>query len=390
MTARVAWVYHFNDGDWLGGRNYFASLFSAIASQPTDDMRFVFVTGMKTVTSLPEQFPWLEVVRTSLVDRMRPAWLARQFTLRLWDTDPLLARFLRRRHIDVLTHSGYLSRTSSIKTLPWLYDFQFMHLPEYWEDKHVRWAAQRYTASCRQGDAVIVSSADALGDLARFAPWCKVPRHVLHFVSNPVDFAKLHSRETIVAKYGLPDVYFHLPNQFWTNKNHRLVVDALALLEARGVKAVVACTGKTADGRQPDYFNALMRHCSECGVAENFRILGVVPYADAQALMAHSRTVINPSRFEGWSTTVEEAKTLQKRLLLSDIAVHREQSPELGRFFDVDDPNALAGLIETCLAEAELPIDEHAIAAAYANRLAAFGRTFLQLLRPFTSPATPR
>ena len=72
--------------------------------------------------------------------------------------------------------------------------------------------------------------------------------------------------------------------------------------------------------------------------------------------------------------------------MLSDIPVHREQSPELGRFFDVDDPNSLAGLIETCLAEAELPIDEHAIAAAYASRLADFGRTFLQMLRPFTSP----
>jgi glycosyltransferase involved in cell wall biosynthesis len=58
--------------------------------------------------------------------------------------------------------------------------------------------------------------------------------------------------------------------------------------------------------------------------------------------MKNSLAVINPSMFEGWSTTVEEAKLFGKTVVLSDIAVHREQSPVNGIYFDPADPVALA------------------------------------------------
>ena len=73
-----------------------------------------------------------------------------------------------------------------------------------------------------------------------------------------------------------------------------------------------------------------------------FRPLGIVPYLDLMSLMRHSVAVINPSRFEGWSTTVEEAKSMGKSILLSDISVHREQAPDRAAFFSPDNPQALA------------------------------------------------
>ena len=52
--------------------------------------------------------------------------------------------------------------------------------------------------------------------------------------------------------------------------------------------------------------------------------------------------MINPSLFEGWSTSVEEAKSLDKRILLSNIPVHREQAPARGIYFDPQDAADLA------------------------------------------------
>jgi glycosyltransferase involved in cell wall biosynthesis len=52
--------------------------------------------------------------------------------------------------------------------------------------------------------------------------------------------------------------------------------------------------------------------------------------------------LINPSRFEGWSTTVEEAKSFGVPLILSDIDVHREQTGGAARYFGIDDPGMLA------------------------------------------------
>ena len=63
-----------------------------------------------------------------------------------------------------------------------------------------------------------------------------------------------------------PQPYFFLPNQFWAHKNHRAVVDALALLNARGTPFLVLCTGHTQDRRQPDHFAKLMAHVKAMGV----------------------------------------------------------------------------------------------------------------------------
>jgi glycosyltransferase involved in cell wall biosynthesis len=285
------------------------------------------------------------------MDRMRLPWLLRQFDLHMLDSDRLLARLLRRHRVDVLTHCMHLGPSPGLKTVSWLYDFQFLHLPQYWNPKHIRWARRWYSAACRNCDAVVVSSGSSLADLQAFAPDGHATRHVLRFVSNPVDFERLPSLDSLRERYALPETYFYLPNQFWTNKNHALAIDALGRLKRDGIDATIICTGKPHDGRQPGYFEELMRHCDSAGVADRFRVLGIVPYPDTQGLMSNARAVINPSRFEGWSTTVEEAKTLHKDLFLSDIPVHREQAPTRGAFFAVDDSVALATLIRDAIGE---------------------------------------
>ena len=52
--------------------------------------------------------------------------------------------------------------------------------------------------------------------------------------------------------------------------------------------------------------------------------------------------VINHSLFEGWRSSVEEAKSMYKEIILSNIKVHLEQNPELGHFFDPNNPSELS------------------------------------------------
>lgn len=54
---------------------------------------------------------------------------------------------------------------------------------------------------------------------------------------------------------------------------------------------------------------------------------------------------INPSLFEGWSTTVEEAKAIGKPVALSGILVHREQNPGQARYFPAHDGVAPAEIL---------------------------------------------
>jgi glycosyltransferase involved in cell wall biosynthesis len=72
-----------------------------------------------------------------------------------------------------------------------------------------------------------------------------------------------------------------------------------------------------------------------------------VPYADLIALLRHAALVVQPSSFEGWSTTVQDAKALGRPVACSSIALHREQAPNAVGFFDHQRPEELAELLRT-------------------------------------------
>lgn len=378
---RIAFVYEFDDKGWPGGRNYYASLFSAI-HQVAPELQLVFFTGHKTVTTLPEQFPFLEVVRVSTLDRRSVAWIGRQVGRSLArTTDPALVRLLQRSRIDVLSHSGGLPNRHGIKTLGWLPDFQFFYFPRYWQPGQLRRTRRNYSNASRYCDALVVSSNDALADLKKFAPAGHVPAHVLHFVAAPAAVDQLPSLEQITAKYQLPPAYLHLPNQFWVHKNHRIVIEALARLVDKSLDVTVACTGQPSDFRNPTHFQELVDRARDLGVDRHFRVLGLVPYSDMQALMLHARAIINPSRFEGWSTTVEEAKALGKYILLSDLPVHREQAPTNVEYFLPDDADLLGQLMHRAIASEPCPVDAGQIAETYCDQIRQFGANYVEILR---------
>jgi len=388
MTLRIAFVQPYDDAAWIGGRNYLASLITAAHAVAPSGLKMVLVTGRKVKCALQDELPFLEVVRTPLLDRGDPRWLGRQL-LRVSHRrrqDPVFERLLRHLRIDVLSHAEpWVTRHSPIKTLGWLPDFQFLHLPEYWTEPQRARIAADYRLIAENCDGVILSSHAALRDLERFAPSANTTRHVLHFVPRAFQVKAFRTFADLRRLYELPERYLHLPNQFWAHKNHGLVLQALALLRSAGETPTVVCTGGTVDTRRPDFFELLMRQCRALGLEPNFRVLGVVPYADMQSLMWHARAVINPSRFEGWSTTVEEAKWMGKKVLLSDLPVHREQAPERGSFFDVDDASALAEAMEAA-AEAEAnPQDAASLEKRYAAATHEFGRRYLDVVESILS-----
>jgi glycosyltransferase involved in cell wall biosynthesis len=143
----------------------------------------------------------------------------------------------------------------------------------------------------------------------------------------------------------LPLQWFYLPNQFWAHKNHGIVIDALNLLKKQGVHPTIVCTGTTADHRSPHYFGQIQKKIADYHLQDQFIILGLIPYAEVAALAKYSLAMINPSFFEGWSTSVEEAKSLGKRIILSHLPVHLEQAPQKAHYFDPKNAKELAEIM---------------------------------------------
>ncbi|MEW6402816.1 MAG: glycosyltransferase, partial [Chloroflexota bacterium] len=123
----------------------------------------------------------------------------------------------------------------------------------------------------------------------------------------------------------------------------------------------------------------LLARVSTLSLHGNLRILGRVPEEHLYQLMRRSLAILQPSLFEGWNTSVEEAKSLGKTVILSDIPVHREQSPPGARYFHPDDASTLAKILIDIYAQGkpgpDLQMEEQA-RHNMSERVRAFAQAF--------------
>jgi glycosyltransferase involved in cell wall biosynthesis len=358
QLIRVAYIVPFDD-NWIGGLNYFRNLISAVTENPRSRITPVVVTGRRVQSNHINEFPGVEFIRTALLDRGSIPWLARKVIHRMVRRDYLLERKLLGKDISLLSHSTSLGVNARVPTIGWIADFQHMHLPQFFDAAEINRRSRAYQRLCRECFRVIVSSVQAERDLLSLLPSCARKSFVLQFVAEIGPTPDASGIEKLKEKFGFAEPYFYVPNQFWAHKNHRVIIDALRILNREGVEVLVLATGKTADMRSPSYFPELMDYAVRNEV-KTFRVLGMIAREEVIGLMSHALAVINPSFFEGWSTTVEEAKNLGKAVLLSDIAVHREQAPERAIFFAPSDPGALADRMRELLSRSafdETPMD---------------------------------
>jgi len=95
--------------------------------------------------------------------------------------------------------------------------------------------------------------------------------------------------------------------------------------------------------------------------------LGLVPYEDVMSLMYHSVAILNPSKFEGWSSSVEQAKSMGKKIVLSNIIVHKEQNPKRGIYFNPNNFNKLCSIMIKTWKNYNVKKENKFINAAYKN-----------------------
>lgn len=379
---RVGFILAFDAAGWLGGVSYYRNLLGALRSLPRPRIEPVILTGTKTDRGLCDQFHAVPLVRSSLLDWRSPAWMMRRISAELLGRDIGLEKIVRRHQLRALSHEGFFGSLGAIPVLGWIPDFQEHHLPQFFSEAQIEDRARKRSLFCRVCTGLILSSSEAKRDLTELSPLCGDKARILHFVAN-IQVPPPRAIAQTISQYGVRGPYFYLPNQFWQHKNHGLVIEALRILKERDIVASVVASGNTVDPRRPGYFDALMMSVKHAKVEDRFLPIGVITYSEVLALMAGSLAVINPSLFEGWSTTVEEAKSMGKVVLLSDIPVHREQAPQRGRYFHPDRAEDLATLMAEALGAYDETVDrENMLAAqeAVPARLEKFAQAYEEIV----------
>nr|WP_249805076.1 glycosyltransferase family 1 protein [Bradyrhizobium sp. CW4] len=326
---------------WAGGYNYQRNLFAALARfLPGEFVPVVFAGTAADENEVAElaAAPAVEVVQSAVFDGQPglAAALARGL-------DREAAAAFRSARIDaVIEAARFFGWRLPIPTVAWIPDLQHRSLPQLFPTT-ARWRREiGFRVQIASGRTIMLSSESALRDFRACYPRARNRVSVVRFATQPPEAFLNTDPSEVIATYNLPANYFYLPNQFYRHKNHQIVVDALTILKRRRMDVVVCASGSTEDRREPGYYNLVNSEIKKRDLEANFRHLGVIPLPHVYALLRASIALLNPSRFEGWSTTVEEAKSFGVPMILSSIDVHREQTSGTARYFSVDDPVGLA------------------------------------------------
>lgn len=366
---------------WTGGYHYLLNLCSMLAEyEPRRITPVVFYgTDWGDVDLAPfVSIADVETVCSPAFDRSRNTRsILSAVTL---GSDRAIARALRDRSVDaVFEVARFFGSRLDLPVMAWMADFQHRALPHiftragYWKRE------LGFRAQVAAGRNVILSSRDAQQACEHYYPGSVGRTHVVRFAVPPAPPMSYDHARQIADGYGLPARFFFMPNQFWQHKNHLLVADALSILHKRDASVVIAASGKQLDPRNVRHFSDVLAAIDSLAVADQFRILGMIPYPHLAALMQSSDALLNPSRYEGWSTTVEEARSAGVPMILSDLAVHREQAGDGAVYFNCDDAGQLADALQSFAAPDRSSRERMAEAARIdaRERVARFARDFV-------------
>jgi glycosyltransferase involved in cell wall biosynthesis len=265
----------------------------------------------------------------------------------------------------------------------WLSDFQYRRLPELFTEDMRAWFQRQFDTNVARARLVVLSSRDAFEDFCEFYPAHRAKARILRFCSTPdPEWFALDPASAAKAR-GLTGPYLIACNQFARHKNYESIFEAMRRLRDAGENVRLVCTGSAHSFHGPGYFEDLQRYLAKHRLEDAVRCLGLVPRAEQIALMRGAQAVLQPSRFEGWSTIVEDAKTLGKTVLASDIAVHREQLREGGGgLVATNNVEAWSAAIRGVLANPEAaPRGAAEIHVASETRARATGRAFVEIMR---------
>jgi glycosyltransferase involved in cell wall biosynthesis len=279
------------------------------------------------------------------------------------------------------------------RVIGWIADFQHRHYPNFFSADELRFRDHLFSFLSATCDRIACSSNDVAADFERFCHADNSKTFVLRFTAQPPGDVFAASGASVLDRFGIKSPYVYLPYQFWIHKNHRMVFESWKRLRDSGHRYCLVCTGASNDSRFPRYFEELTKYLEANGLTEMVKILGLVDRNDQWQLYRNAKLILQPSLFEGWSTSVEESRSLGKPVLLSDIPVHREQADAWGHFFDPQDSEALARQLIELWPQLPDGLDldaETKAISANAARVESFGRALVQLFTAVANSSEPK
>jgi glycosyltransferase involved in cell wall biosynthesis len=337
---KVGIIYNFSP-KWMGGVIYVLNVVKVLSFLKEEEQPEVYLFYNPNLQRFVNEidYPHLHAIEHPYPSVYK-TFLKSLFTGKNQFVEPLIEQY----QLDAVypLHDYPVKSKSKAKLISWYADLQHMHYPQFFSKlkRLERWLRVQFILKNTRD--LVVSSYDVKNDFyAFFDIPTHVKFHVYHFVSI-VDTFPTASKKEVCAQFNLPENYFVISNQFHKHKNHKVALKAIAHLKKQGQTVHLVMTGKLPDDNQSAYIQELKQLIATNALDNQVHFLGVIPRDAQLAVMWHADAILQPSLFEGWSTVIEDAISLQKPVIAANLCVNVEQLKSAGFYFSPHNYRELA------------------------------------------------
>ncbi|MBV9325625.1 MAG: glycosyltransferase [Chloroflexi bacterium] len=237
-----------------------------------------------------------------------------------------------------------------------IHDLQYIYHPNFFSAAERVERGRTFGSACRLADRLVCvseyvrSTVLGNGDIAPDRV-ITIPLGLLQDLPRPLPEQTAHVLTELNVRAGQ---YLLFPSNFWSHKNHRMLLTALGMYFARHRHSAlqIVCTG-TPDGQMEEIRRAA------CGMHLDHAVMlpGFVSDEQLAALYQGCLAVIFPSLYEGFGMPVLEAMAFNKPVLCSNITSLPEVVGDAALTFDPRKPEEIVNAIEHIELEPDLAVD---------------------------------
>ncbi|HLO60107.1 MAG TPA: glycosyltransferase family 1 protein [Bacteroidales bacterium] len=371
---KIGIVFNFNP-IWMGGIIYIINVIRILDFLDDDEKPEITLFYRQDLKTFADQikYPYLKKIEwkfPSIINGYLKSWL--------FHKNFFIEDILNQYSLDALypLHDFPVRSDGKVKLVSWYADLQHIYYPNFFSKRKIVERTLRIKFILKNTNDLVVSSQAVADDFKRFFKIRKnMNIHIFHFVSVLENIENLDI-DTLRSKYKLPEKFFLVSNQFHKHKNHIILLKSLIRLKQTNSDIHIALTGRFPAATYSPYMQELHSLIKENRLEDQISFLGIIPRNEQLFLMKHSQAVIQPSLFEGWSTVIEDAISLQVPIIASSLKVNQEQLGSTGIYFDPHDEEQLADII------ANFPIRNLSdrFYEEYNTRIKSAAKVFLKIL----------
>jgi len=153
----------------------------------------------------------------------------------------------------------------------------------------------------------------------------------------------------IRKKLGVSENFLLYVGIFKERKNHIGLLNALAILRARGIRAPLVIAGPLGSGAE-----RLRQKAVDLGIADDVVFAGLVSDEELPALYSAAKTYVCPSLYEGFGQTLVEAMACGTPVVSHNGTSLPEVCGDAALFADAKDPAEFAEQIQRSIEDANL------------------------------------